>query len=273
MMVSVNPPSLQVFDIGGAAERLPNRAPFRAIGKAIRRRVEAGSALLDLKSASHKVAMLARLVGRESAIVETEFQDDERASIGGSLFQHALLLYARVATSNDQRGAMPLTNGWTDEQRAKHRHLLDLRRKVVAHFGYGDHYADGTWAMDRLLLVQLADGQFTQVDYGQRTNYKQNDAKLLSDMLPLALSSIERIKVERDTDLDQLLTSLPPADFAVFAKALGNPIDGVENLPAELFASLGTPPRDLFHTLSPAKEPPSFGMIDQRPPAADASSG
>jgi hypothetical protein len=152
MIVSVGPASTQVFDIGAAADRLPRRSPFKPIKAAIQRRVEAGSARLDLRSALEKMEMLARLTGRDGAIVGIEFQEDEQASIGGSLFQHAFLLYASVANSNDQRGAMPLTNGWTDEQKAKHKHLLDVRRSVIAHFGYGDHYADGAWALDRLFL-------------------------------------------------------------------------------------------------------------------------
>jgi len=268
MHITLSQASQQVYDIGHVAECLPNRAPFKAVSKAIRRRVEVGSARLDLQSASQKMMLLGRLVGRESAVLEVEFQADERASIGGSLFQHALLLYASVANNNDERGPMPLTNGWTDEQRAKHKHLLDLRRKVIAHFGYGGHYADGAWALDRLLLVRAPTGEMTQVDYGQRINYKENDAVILDEMLPLALEAVTRITAERDTDLDRLLSNLPPTDFAVFVKALGDPIDGVENLPPAMFLSLSAPPLSLTHTLHQAKPAPSFGADDGAQPSS-----
>jgi hypothetical protein len=262
MRVPIELGSSQVFDIGGAEKRLPNCAPFIAVKNAIRRRIEVGSARLDLNSASQKMAILASLGGRDSNVVEIEHQDDELALIGGSLFQHALLIYASVANSNDHRGAMKLTKGWTDDQLSKHSHLLDLRRKVVAHFGYGDHYTDGAWAMDRLFLVVGSHGQLTPVDYGQRTNYKQNDCMLLDETLPLAMIAIARITKERDEALHRLVTALAPADVAVFMNAIGDPIRSVENMPPEFFANLATPPRDIAHTLHPPKAPPCFGTDD-----------
>ena len=69
------------------------------------------------------------------------------------MLNNALVLYARATKTNSElRGGFDLRSRFSEEEKAAHIELVDLRDHAIAHFGSGGSYG-GEWQAELVILL------------------------------------------------------------------------------------------------------------------------
>lgn len=112
-----------------------------------------------------------------------------------ALNSQAIILYARGSDPGGERTKLPL-NKWlfTDDERAKHRALLRVRSKVVAHHVQSMSDVAGPWLNETMVLEPTPDGFNFGIQL-LRYNFKSD---VTWDLMEMAAKAVERIEPLED---------------------------------------------------------------------------
>lgn len=210
----------RVFDLTKAAILLaanPNAEPFI---KAVRKFQSAISVSTDLAEVKKSVEELQKM------------RDDVggKGHIARALLTHAVVVYCRAShTKAVERYDVGVIGAYSPEQREAHKLIVNLRDKVLAHFGPGDGWYD-----ERVLYLEQDHGDsITAVHH--RVNSDSMVFDILEKLLEVAMPYVKEKEVDRAREIDTELIKTPelfklidliPFDVEAFYKGVPN---GVEN--------------------------------------------
>lgn len=138
----------------------------------------------DLQLAEKCMSSLAHLDSGE--FLTAYKQDEQTSTLGQALFTSALIIYARCAqTESKERSNFSVRPFLSAEEKEHHDQLMDLRNKVIAHFGYGRHLARA-WNEDVVTLSLTDEGTSLLRCVHTRTNYTGAGRTALSLLIPRA---------------------------------------------------------------------------------------
>lgn len=176
------------FDLRAALPALRDAGRYGELADQIERAIWTGSAHQDLSAARDALLLLCRLT--KEAGFDERFEEQERPTMAGALLSHAIVLYARATEIRPIKGERSVWFGrskLSGDQRSLHVDALDLRDKVVAHFGRGDHLSDGPYVRETLILRPAEAGAFLTF-YSSRT---QNRGRFAAAFLLLVEHVLE----------------------------------------------------------------------------------
>jgi hypothetical protein len=116
---------------------------------------------------------------------------DEQVIVG-SIFNNALIHYVRASKSDsDHRKTFFLDRRWSEQLKAKHHIITNLRDDVVAHFGPGK---DGheVYADDRFVHAEDENG-VSLLTPSTRANYREKYINFLNELIAKALVDSEEL--------------------------------------------------------------------------------
>jgi hypothetical protein len=212
------------FDLTKVADELSRSGKYKDLVIAFRRASSTASAYQDLQIATESLQLLRRLtISDESS---ANFSIDETGVLAGSLFNNAIILYAR-ATETKPIGRQK----WfgiekvPTAHRLTHKTVMLIRNKELAHFGTGMP-VDGTPMLEEALV--MVDHGHT-ISIGFRANRSHNRGQFAADFSSLAeiitevarQTTVTQIEVAqqilgplvgRDISLNSLIQQYPLAD-------------------------------------------------------------
>lgn len=141
-----------VTDLTAIAGSLRPTERHRRLVGLIDRAAAAGTIREDLTEAGRCLDEIERLqAGRNEPEPEV---DAREVTVSGALFSHAVVLYARATfTSSEQRKALLGEDHLSPELRTAHRAVKKLRNAGVAHYGRGEHLADGPLVREAVVFT------------------------------------------------------------------------------------------------------------------------
>ncbi|MEW6629120.1 MAG: hypothetical protein AB1431_20290 [Pseudomonadota bacterium] len=170
------------FDLAAALPAIVAAGAYPALAEAIRRACSAASAHEDLRAARDALILLRRFTKEEG--FGTDFSEAEHDTMVGTLFSHAVLLYARATETKPIKGERDFWFGrskLTQNQRAIHQEAMDLRNTAIAHFGKAATLPDGALVREALVMRPIAGGTHFAFFAARR----QNRAHFAADLLAL----------------------------------------------------------------------------------------
>lgn len=188
------------------ARELDRMGKYKTIATALNRATSTASAYQDLRVAVESLELLRRLT------TETEWQGgfslDEAGTLAGSLFDTAIIMYARATdTKPIARQKWFGIDKLSPEQRPTHRAVMWLRDKELAHFGKGTP-VDGTPLIEEALVL-VDHGASTSLGY--RANRARNRGQFSSDFRKLALAVAELGKQASGKRFEEALVAVGEA--------------------------------------------------------------
>jgi len=184
---------MRVFNLAELARRLRAEGKHQRLSAIIESLNQRNSRLADLKHARELLSLLATVRSEKVVALGPQPPGSPIADIQGSLLAQAVTLYARAASPGDRgRARGPNVEKFlSEEQRATHRRVLDLRNSAIAHL---DGEERQNWHRDGMLLVVREDGWTYGFSYS-RTMYQAGlfgeFVALLDVLIPSIASSAE----------------------------------------------------------------------------------
>jgi hypothetical protein len=121
------------FNLTALSERLFTEQRLLPLAGCIRRARDLRSLTVDLEIARESLDALDVVWGTPTAN-----NDFTAGTIESALLNNALVLYVRATkTTSDERGTFDLRSRVSEDEKAVHEELVDLRDKAIAHFGSG----------------------------------------------------------------------------------------------------------------------------------------
>ena len=174
------------IDLSAVRDELSKFPAFKEVNKRIGRYAAVNSVARDLEDASASVVSLA-------AVDQTT--GDDRSNFGRPLMTHAVMMYCR-ATIEDGNGRFKIgsTRNYTKNQLEKHREIVKLRNKSIAHFGIGEGTYGSGWIDERVILQTIDNGaDFFIRPVWSRRNYLSQLAFDLLELIPIAEASVAEL--------------------------------------------------------------------------------
>lgn len=180
------------IDLTSLARSLRASGRHPGLVKAIDRAAAAGSIREDLRTAHGSLRQIVAIQDRSSAEGNGGALRDETL-LTGALFTHALVLYARATETQGDRPKLLGEAKLDANQRATHDEAMDLRNKVIAHFGRGEALLDGPLVKEAVVLSLYLDGDRRKTrigTYTTRAAHKVAFSGRLAVLLETRLSEI-----------------------------------------------------------------------------------
>ncbi|MCZ4343799.1 hypothetical protein O4H52_19470 [Sphingomonadaceae bacterium G21617-S1] len=172
------------IDLTSLARTLRDSGRHPALVKAIDRAAAAGSIREDLRTALDSLRQIVAIQDRAPADHANRPLHDETVATG-ALFTQAVVLYARATETQGDRPKL-LGEGKLDSaQRATHDEAMDMRNKVVAHFGRGDAMTDGPLVKEAVVLSLYLDGERRKKRVGAYTTRAAHKAAFAARLAAL----------------------------------------------------------------------------------------
>lgn len=122
-----------------------------------------------------------------------------------ALFVHVIMLYCKaVHSSTKARTKFDVLERYSAEQREAHLAVVNLRDRVIAHFGQGRDEVSGPWIEDHIVLWRDG-GKYSYSYPSKRAASKGSVARSLYELIPVAIARIEEYGSARQ---DKLMTLL-----------------------------------------------------------------
>lgn len=180
------------IDLTNLARHLRDSGRHPALVKAIDRAAAAGSIREDLLTALSALRQIVAIQDRRVSEPRNNTRHDETV-LTGALFTQAVVLYARATETQGDRPKLLGEAKLDPEQRATHEEAMDLRNKVIAHFGRGETLLDGPLVKEAVVLSLYLDGDRRKTRLGAYTTraaHKVAFAARLACLLETRLNEI-----------------------------------------------------------------------------------
>jgi len=180
------------IDLTTLARDLRGSDRHPALVKAIDRAAAAGSVREDLRTALDSLRQIIAIQDRSPADREAGSLHDETV-LTGALFTQAVILYARATETQGDRPKLLGEAKLDADQRAIHDEAMDLRNKVLAHFGRGEALLDGPLVKEAVVLSLYLDGDRRKKrvgTYTTRAAHKVAFSARLASLLEVRLGEI-----------------------------------------------------------------------------------
>ncbi|MGO7903666.1 hypothetical protein AB9E09_03210 [Rhizobium leguminosarum] len=133
---------------------------------------------------------------------------DTAGLFGGSLAMSALVMYSRATTSASPRSRIVVKDVLPDQLLTKHKHLIDVRNEVMAHFN-GMTSAGGFEWVEEIGYLREEDGSEPAAGIAfKRANYLAQEINDLREILnflgPVFYTDIQKRKSAMLAELQQL---------------------------------------------------------------------
>lgn len=170
--------------------RVSGRHPV--LVKAIDRAAAAGSVREDLRTALDSLRQIVAIQDRAS---EGRVDDSLHGEtvVTGALFTQAVVLYARATETQGDRPKLLGEAKLDPDQRATHDEAMDMRNKVIAHFGRGETLLDGPLVKEAVVLSLYLDRDRRKARIGAYTTraaHKVAFSARLAALLEIRLNEI-----------------------------------------------------------------------------------
>lgn len=140
-----------------------------------------------------------------------ELTAEKRGVIGGALFAHAMLLYARATeTSPIDRWKWFGRDMLSEEQRRWHKQVMEYRDKVLAHFGRGEAQSDGPSVKMALIMREPLPGSKT-IEVGFFESRANTRASLSTKLYLLVDATLELARKGFENRLQEMHDELHAA--------------------------------------------------------------
>ncbi|MBY5824928.1 hypothetical protein [Rhizobium leguminosarum] len=182
----------RVFDLTSAAAVLAANPKAEPFIKAVRKFQSAVSVSTDLAEVKKSVEELQKM------------REDVDGHIARALLTHAVVVYCRAShTKAIERYDVGVIGAYSPQQREAHNLIVNLRDKVLAHFGPG-----GGWYDERVLYLEQDHGDaITAVHH--RVNSDSMVFDILENLLEAAIPYVKDKEVDRAKEIDAELTKAP----------------------------------------------------------------
>ena len=129
----------------------PSEPRLKNLRGAARQAVFVESAIADLRAAEHRLHIAGLLGGLQPYIAGAGLTGHDMSSTLGSLFAHAVILYAR-ATHGKSKGRPFIipTDRFAAEQLECHNRIIPLRNEGLAHYGKTEEFLHGPWSQETI---------------------------------------------------------------------------------------------------------------------------
>ena len=180
------------INLTSLAQDLRESGLHHALVKAIDRAAAAGSIREDLRTALDSLRQIVAIQDRAPADhVDRPLHDE--TILTGALFTQAVVLYARATETQGDRPKLLGEAKLDTVQRATHDEAMNMRNKVVAHFGRGDALLDGPLIKEAVVLSLYLDGERKKKRIGAYTTRAANKvafAARLAALLEVRLAEV-----------------------------------------------------------------------------------
>jgi hypothetical protein len=227
-------------DLVRLAEHLSSRRHHGELVKAIGRAAALGSIREDLRTALASLRLLEERQ-RDNPSEDIQALSDD-TTIAGALFTQAVILYARATFTTGKRPPLLGEAALSEEERATHNEVKQLRNGAIGHFGRGEELKDGPLVREAVILSFTRQQRQLGV-YTVRAQHKAGLSARLAHLIEVRLREIadrqERLFNKVDTLLSAALKadptlgpSLPQFEFDLYGFC-GNP-DAARRLHTQL---------------------------------------
>lgn len=194
---------LIAHDLRALTAHLSRFGQHKKLTAAVERAFSVSSAQQDLAQAHESLALLNRLSADNGW--EREFSPHDAGLVAGSLFNSAIILYARATeTKPVGRTAWFGTGKLSAEDRELHRTVMWIRNKELAHFGSG-RPIDGTPMIEETIAL-VSEEDRAKVSYC--TSRARNRVKFALDVQVLTKAVLTLAHTASMARLDELGTEL-----------------------------------------------------------------
>ncbi|MDD1452708.1 hypothetical protein NHF48_020070 [Sphingomonas sp. H160509] len=164
------------YDLSALASDLRRIGRHKPLVATIDRAFSTNSAFQDLKQARDALVLLKRVTSTDDW--KQPFSTDEAGTLAGSLFDTAIILYAR-ATETKPVGRQPWfgTGKLDADQRVLHSSVMWIRNKELAHFGSG-RPIDGTPMIEEAIALF---NHGTKIGVAYRASRSRNRGQFAKD--------------------------------------------------------------------------------------------
>ena len=184
-------PTRKAYDLSAIVDKL-EAARYKPLVRAIKAFHAAGSVGIDLAAAAESVRLLK---GLDKTI------SDETSHMGSALLVHAVVVYSRATHSKAiSRFNVGATSTYDNLLKARHREIVDLRDKCIAHFGPGK---DG-WHVEHVIYLETPKGNGLTMTH-RRTNFSLRTIEDLDALLSVAIPHVTKLQRDRANDLNAAL--------------------------------------------------------------------
>ncbi len=182
----------RVFDLTSAAAVLAANPKAEPFIKAVRKFQSTISVSTDLAEVKKSVEELQKM------------REDVDGHIARALLTHAVVVYSRAShTKAIERYDVGVIGAYSPQQREAHKVIVNLRDKVLAHFGPG-----GGWHDERVLYLEQDHGDaITAVHH--RVNSDSMVFDILEYLLEAAIPYVKDKEVDRAKEIDAELIKAP----------------------------------------------------------------
>ncbi|TAV99941.1 hypothetical protein ELI24_16910 [Rhizobium ruizarguesonis] len=182
--------STKTFDLSQFSKSIKEVAAAKNLVLPIEECIGARSQAQDLRTVDLYLSEILRIDGG----------DVEHAGVwGGSLFMSAVVMYARGVDTTGTRKRVDVVSALNQDLNKKHRHILSVRDKVMAHF-VGRASSGGFKWIDEIGYIRETDGQpptRTALAF-KRANYLAREVNELQELLAVVWPFVQAEIEKRD---------------------------------------------------------------------------
>ncbi len=172
-------------DLIRAVTKLERQGRYLKLARLVRMFLGASSALTDLEYAAVKLQIMHELAmkDRTAPLLKEIPQDEVEAHIQSSLYDHAVILYARAVGTSPNKGRqhVPILDRFDASDIDASDRILKLRNKGVAHFDKTSDFIDGPISQETAVyrrvsqpILQNSQPLIYFEHVWNRFNYQQN---------------------------------------------------------------------------------------------------
>lgn len=152
----------------------------------------------DLRSLSVDLEIALESLDALDALWETQMANDDfkKKTMESALLNNALVLYVRATkTTSKERGGFDLLSRFSEEEKASHKELADLRDHAIAHFGSGGSYGR-EWQAE-LVVLQFKGEAAKPAVITRRKMVDRKLAKRTRKQIEVALALLRVLTLEK----------------------------------------------------------------------------
>ncbi|MGO6706085.1 hypothetical protein [Rhizobium leguminosarum] len=185
------------IDVTSVKGKLKDHKELADLVKAISSYEAAQSILAELREASSAIDELAKI----------QLDPTMRKRVGAALMTHAIITYCRATHSKaDARWKVGIVKRYSTDQEQKHRRIVDLRDKVIAHFGFPGEAHGARWHDERV-VAKVVNGVESNGFVLKRANFLGDAIVDLIELLSVAIEEGRRIAEERGKAMSEAILS------------------------------------------------------------------
>ncbi|MBY3255596.1 hypothetical protein HFO09_07805 [Rhizobium laguerreae] len=185
------------IDVTSVKGKLKDHKDLADLVKAITSYEASQSILAELREASSTIDEIAKI----------QLDPTMRKRVGAALMTHAVITYCRATHSkSDARWKVGIVNRYSADQAQKHRRIVDLRDKVIAHFGFPGEAHGARWHDERV-VAKVVNGVESNGLVLKRANFLADAIADLIELLSVAIEEGKRIGEERGKAMSEAILS------------------------------------------------------------------